>query len=256
MSNTAMLAAGVFGVVALTGLFAFAADAPKGKADGKAPAKAETPATAPAFHVSEIIIKNVKAKPAYLYAEAKTTIPKMSETAKTTFGPLADMMTKGKVTPKSGPIFVYLGMSNDPEAEFTVRMGVPVEEGTKAPEGHKVAKLDGFKCVSVYYTGSLQNLGKGFDAMWLKAAGATHAQMVEVVRHASTDGEVCDWVRNNVKKSAAEKALHRQDMLGRPTPDDPAAQERLKKRKQDAGLAHRDDIESFVDFIDADEKRI
>jgi hypothetical protein len=31
---------------------------------------------------------------------------------------------------------------------------------------------------------------------------------------------------------------------------------RLKQRKQDAGLAHRDDIQTFVDFIDADEKRI
>jgi len=27
-------------------------------------------------------------------------------------------------------------------------------------------------------------------------------------------------------------------------------------RKEQAGLAHRDDIQRFVDFIDADEKRI
>jgi hypothetical protein len=33
-------------------------------------------------------------------------------------------------------------------------------------------------------------------------------------------------------------------------------QERLKLRKQQAGLTHRDDIQCFVDFIDADEKRI
>jgi len=30
----------------------------------------------------------------------------------------------------------------------------------------------------------------------------------------------------------------------------------LKLRKEQAGLAHRDDIQTFVDFIDADEKRI
>ena len=57
-------------------------------------------------------------------------------------------------------------------------------------------------------------------------------------------------------KSAAEKAAHREGMLNRPPADDPAAQERLKLRKQESGLAHRDDLKTFVDYIDADEKRI
>jgi hypothetical protein len=33
-------------------------------------------------------------------------------------------------------------------------------------------------------------------------------------------------------------------------------QARLKMRKEQAGLSHRDDIRIFVDFIDADEKRL
>ena len=51
-----------------------------------------------------------------------------------------------------------------------------------------------------------ENFGKGFDGMWLKAAGVTHEQMMAVVKKSITDGEVCDWVRKNVKKSPAEKA--------------------------------------------------
>jgi hypothetical protein len=101
-----------------------------------------------------------------------------------------------------------------------------------------------------------ENFGKGFDGMWLKAAGVTHEQMIAVVKASVTDGEVCDWVRQNVKKSAAEKAAHRDAMLGRPPADDAAAQERLQMRKQQSGLAHRADLKSFVDYIDADEKRI
>ena len=101
-----------------------------------------------------------------------------------------------------------------------------------------------------------ENVGKGFDGMWLKAAGVTHEQMVAVVKASVTDGEVCDWVRQNVKKSAAEKAAHREAMLGYPKPDDQAMQERLKLRKQQSGLAHRDDLKTFVDYIDADEKRL
>ncbi len=100
------------------------------------------------------------------------------------------------------------------------------------------------------------NLGKGFDGRWLAAAGVTHDQMVEVVRRSITDGEVCDWVRQNVQKTDAEKAAHRDGMLNYPKPDDAAMQERLKLRKQQSGLAHRADIKSFVDYIDADEKRL
>jgi hypothetical protein len=101
-----------------------------------------------------------------------------------------------------------------------------------------------------------ENFGKGFDAMWLKAAGVTHEQMIGVVKNSVTDGEVCDWIRQNVKKSPAEKAAHWQDVLSRPKADNAEAVARLKMRKEQAGMAHRDEIQNFVDFIDADEKRI
>jgi hypothetical protein len=100
------------------------------------------------------------------------------------------------------------------------------------------------------------NFGKGFDGAWLKAAGLTHEEFIEVVKTSITDGEVCDWVRQHVKKSDAEKRAHAEGMLNYPKPDDAAMQERLKQRKEAAGLAHRSDIKGFVDFIDADEKRI
>lgn len=101
-----------------------------------------------------------------------------------------------------------------------------------------------------------ENFGKGFDGQWLKTAGVTHEQMIEVVKNSITDGQVCDWVRLNVKKSPAEKAAHWEDMLSRPRPGDEPAQARLKMRKGQCGGAHRDDVKTFVDVIDLDEKRI
>lgn len=100
------------------------------------------------------------------------------------------------------------------------------------------------------------NLGKGFDGRWAKAAGVTHEQMLAVVRSSITDGEVCDWVRQNVKKSAAEKRAHGDDMLTYPKAGDVAAQERFQQRKREYGTAHREDVRCFVDLIDADEKRL
>jgi hypothetical protein len=92
--------------------------------------------------------------------------------------------------------------------------------------------------------------------MWLKTAGVIHEQMIELVKKSVTDGEVCDWVRKNVKKSPADKAAHAKDLLSRPFPNDEAARARLKMRKEQCGGAHRDDVKTFVDVIDLDEKRI
>jgi hypothetical protein len=99
------------------------------------------------------------------------------------------------------------------------------------------------------------NFGKGFDGRWVEAAGLKHEQFIEVVKNTTTDGEVADWVQQNVKKSDAEKRAHADSMLNYPKPDDQAMQDRLKQRKESAGLSHRTDIKNFVDFIDADEKR-
>src|SRR6266498_4415289 len=89
------------------------------------------------------------------------------------------------------------------------------------------------------------NFGKGFDGSWLKAAGLTHEEMIEVVKNSITDGEVCDWVRKNVKKTPTEKAAHAQDQSSRPKPDDPAAQERFKMRLKESGLEQRTDLKTF-----------
>lgn len=100
------------------------------------------------------------------------------------------------------------------------------------------------------------NFTKGFDGLWLETAGVDAQQFIDVVRNSVTDGEVCDWVLQHVKKPESVKAAHRERMLNYPKADDPEMQARLKLRKEQAGLAHREDIRTFVDFIDADEKRI
>lgn len=100
------------------------------------------------------------------------------------------------------------------------------------------------------------NFCKGFDGRWMETAGVTREQMIEVVKSSLTDGQVCDWVLKNVKRPESVKASHREHMLNYPSKDDPEMQARLKMRKENAGLANRDDIQTFVDFIDADEKRL
>ena len=100
------------------------------------------------------------------------------------------------------------------------------------------------------------NFGKGFDGWWLEAAGVKHEDFVEVVRNSVTDGQICDWVRLHVKKSDADKKAHAERLLNHPPASATEAFARLKMRMEQSGLQHRTDITTFVDYIDADEKRI
>ena len=84
----------------------------------------------------------------------------------------------------------------------------------------------------------------------------THEQFIEVVKNSITDGEVCDWVHKNVKRTPEQKAAHWDDVLSRPLANDEASKARFNKRMEESKIAHRTEIKNFVDYIDADEKRI
>jgi len=98
-------------------------------------------------------------------------------------------------------------------------------------------------------------LNKGFDKLWLDRSGVRPEDLVEVVRQSITDGEVCDWVARHVTKPEADKAAHREYLFNHGRVGDDELKARLQMRKEQSGLGHRDDIQTFVDYIDADEKR-
>jgi hypothetical protein len=100
-----------------------------------------------------------------------------------------------------------------------------------------------------------ENLTKGFDGTWLKAAGLTAENFIEVVKNSITDGQIADWVAKNVQRTDEQKKAFNDFVLNRGR-DDEAAKARLKMRKEQSGLGHRDDLQTIVDYIDADEKRI
>src|SRR3569833_4477132 len=102
--------------------------------------------------------------------------------------------------------------------------------------------------IRLHFAGKLHadyqpNFGKGFDGLWLELAGVDEKQFLEVVRNSITDGQVADCVLKNVRKPESVKAEHRQRLMNFPKKDDPAGQERLKMRKEQSGLKHRDDIQ-------------
>ena len=104
------------------------------------------------------------------------------------------------------------------------------------------------------HTDYQENFTKGFDGAWLKAAGVPADMFIQIVKDSITDGQVADWVAKNVKKTDAEKKAFNDFVLNRGR-DEAASIARLKMRKEESGLSHRDDLQTFLAYIDADEKR-
>ena len=98
-------------------------------------------------------------------------------------------------------------------------------------------------------------LRRGFDQRWFEAAGIAPEKLVEVVKNSITDGEVCDWIATHVRKSGKVKEEFNEFLANYGREGD-ELREKLATRKAEAGMEKRDDIQCFVDFIDADEGRI
>ena len=100
-------------------------------------------------------------------------------------------------------------------------------------------------------------LQKGFDSKWLETAGLAPEEFVQIVKNAPTDGQICDWVRENVEADESTRELFNDAVLNYGSDEaNIELRERLAIRKEEAGMGDRDDIQCFVDFIDADEGRL
>jgi len=99
------------------------------------------------------------------------------------------------------------------------------------------------------------NFTEGFDGLWLAAAGLKAEDFINVVKSTITDGQVGDWVRENVRKTQAEKEELARLILTRGNDTD-ERKARLKQRKEAYGISDRDDVKSFADLIEFDEKRL
>ena len=100
------------------------------------------------------------------------------------------------------------------------------------------------------------NFTKGFDGWWLETAALKADDFIAVVKETITDGQVCDWVRQNVRRSAEEKAAFREKLFGYGRVGDEQVKSRFAARKLQAGFGDREDVQCFIDLIEADEKRI
>lgn len=100
-----------------------------------------------------------------------------------------------------------------------------------------------------------ENMGKGFDASCCEFLGVSYDKLRQRVREGGSDRELLDWCQSHGKKrEPGDRAVWNAYLAKRGWRDDLA--DRLVFRKKEAGWEGRAEIQTFFDYIDADEGRV
>jgi gluconokinase len=98
------------------------------------------------------------------------------------------------------------------------------------------------------------NLGEGFDKLCAQFLRVNYADLAGQANKLSSDEAVLDWCEATGRKpDESDFEVWNEFMRKRGWND--GASERLRQRKAESGFANRDEIQTFFDYIDADEGR-
>jgi predicted transcriptional regulator YdeE len=125
------------------------------------------PATRPADPVGEMRELNLPAFN-FTYLSGETSIAGLPQFIDKMIANLNAEMEVGQIKVAGPVIFIYHGMTQEPNRKFTMEIGVVSKGDAKPPEGFKVRKLEPFHCAAVLYTGPVAGIG----AAWGKLYGA------------------------------------------------------------------------------------
>ncbi len=150
------------------------AEDPKAKDLPPAAVKPGENAEKSAHHLSQPIVKDVDEIPNLIFAETETTFEEFSDTLGKLFFPMMEKEGENGTVYWGAPIFIYHGASKDPKAKFKFTVGFAVKPESKPIGEFKIKKVDGYRCVSVYYTGPLSSISKAYEAVFAEIGKSGH----------------------------------------------------------------------------------
>ena len=99
------------------------------------------------------------------------------------------------------------------------------------------------------------NLGKGFDEKCVKFLRVDYHALAERVKQGGTDEEILEWCFT-VGRRPSEDDIHFWNEFMRKVGWNDEVSEMVARRKDEAGMTDRSDIQTSFQFIDADEGRL
>jgi gluconokinase len=99
------------------------------------------------------------------------------------------------------------------------------------------------------------NLGKGFDAKCCAFLHIDYAELAKRVKQGASDDELLDWAFQSGRRPTDDEITMWNEFMRKFGWRDQAS-EILERRKREAGMSDRAEIETMFQFIDADEGRL
>ena len=99
------------------------------------------------------------------------------------------------------------------------------------------------------------NLGKGFDERCVRFLRVNYDELAERVKKGGNDEEILQWCFS-VGRRPSDDDLYVWNEFMRKRGWNDEVSETLKRRKAEAGMTDRADIQTIFQFIDADEGRL
>ena len=96
------------------------------------------------------------------------------------------------------------------------------------------------------------NLGRGFDAKCCAFLHVDYAEVVNRVNEGASDDEILEWAFTSGRRPSDDEISMWNEFMRKFGWRDHAA-EILERRKREAGMQDRSEIETMFQFIDADE---
>ena len=98
------------------------------------------------------------------------------------------------------------------------------------------------------------NMGKGFDEFCLRFLHIDYEPLVDRVKQGGSDEEIQHWCFANGRRPPDHEIYVWNEFMRKRGWNDEIS-ETLKRRKKEAGMAGRSEIETMFQYIDADEGR-
>jgi hypothetical protein len=99
------------------------------------------------------------------------------------------------------------------------------------------------------------NLGRGFDEKCVKFLRVDYNQLVDRVRQGGTDEEILEWCFTTGRYPSEDDIYVWNEFMRKRGWNDEVS-EMVERRKAEAGMSDRSDIQTSFQFIDADEGRL
>jgi predicted transcriptional regulator YdeE len=159
-------ASALFGMLISTLVFVAArGEGPATQPATQPAAKPDAPDADQDYVISPMRVQELKGM-TYLYISSKTSLAELGDHIRQSMEKIEPALKSGQVKPIGAALIIYHGVNQDPSSEFPLEVGFPVAADTKAADGFSIEKLDKFRCATVIYSGSMQQIHHAYEAVY------------------------------------------------------------------------------------------